>query len=145
MFQEVTRISKAIKEGLFHQFGIIGSSESAQNHKAVHLMGLLSDGGVQPIEHVGLIKVVPPSSGRAGIYSCLPDGRDVPPQCFQYIQQLQETMNKLQLGNLPPYPAVFTAWTDRAGPCKPAMMPVGRRKKPQCYGRRREQLRKPYY
>ena len=41
VFQEVTRISKAIKEALFHQFGIIEALESAQNHGRSPSHGLI--------------------------------------------------------------------------------------------------------
>ncbi|MGB4304302.1 MAG: 2,3-bisphosphoglycerate-independent phosphoglycerate mutase [Syntrophomonadaceae bacterium] len=103
VFQEVTRISKAIKEGsFFTNSALLEALESAQNHKgAVHLMGLLSDGGVHShIEHVrGLLELCRRHQvERVYIHAYL-DGRDVAPRsALQYIQQLQETMNKLQLG-----------------------------------------------
>lgn len=50
VYQDFTRISKSIEEGEFFKNPILLDAISAvnSNHSALHLMGLLSDGGSQP-------------------------------------------------------------------------------------------------
>ena len=103
VFQEITRISNSIKDGSFNTNPVfLAAIEHAKkNQGALHLMGLLSDGGVHShMQHIeALLELcyrhrVP----RVYIHAYL-DGRDVAPRSAQlYIQQLQETMNRMQVG-----------------------------------------------
>jgi len=103
VFQEITRISIAIRDGSFYTNPeFLSAIEHAQkNNGAVHLMGLLSDGGVHShMEHVrALLELCRRHQVERVYVHAYLDGRDVAPRsALQYIQQLQETMNKLQLG-----------------------------------------------
>lgn len=103
VFQEITRISNAIKDGSFYTNpAFLAAIEYAQkSNGAVHLMGLLSDGGVHShMKHIrALLELCRRHQvERVYIHAYL-DGRDVAPRsALQYIQQLQETMNNLHLG-----------------------------------------------
>ena len=66
VYQELTRITKSIADGdFFANEAFMGAVENCKkNDSALHLMGLLSDGGVHShIEH--LLKVIQSSSHRA--------------------------------------------------------------------------------
>lgn len=103
VYQEITRISNAIEDGSFYTNPVFKQAiefAKAQNG-AVHLMGLLSDGGVHShMEHIeALLELCRREEvNRVFVHAYL-DGRDVAPQsALQYITQLQETMNKLRVG-----------------------------------------------
>ena len=83
VYQMLVKISKAIKEGTIRKNpAMVGAMENCvKNNKALHLIGLLSDGGVHShIEHlIGLIGMAK-DMGVSRIYvHALLDGRDVPP------------------------------------------------------------------
>ncbi len=105
VYQELTRISKEIREGNFfkNQTLLSAVNNAKKNGTALHLMGLLSDGGVHShIEHIyGLLKLAK-QEGLATVYvHALLDGRDVPPACAQtYIDQLEAKMKELGVGKI---------------------------------------------
>lgn len=103
VFQEITRISNAIKDGSFYTNPVfLAAIEHARkNHGAFHLMGLLSDGGVHShMQHIeALLELCHRHQMQRVYIHAYLDGRDVAPRSAQqYIQQLQETMNRLQVG-----------------------------------------------
>ena len=55
IYQELTKITKAIEDGVFFENkALLGACENAKkNDSALHLMGLVSDGGVH--SHIGHI------------------------------------------------------------------------------------------
>ena len=95
VFQDLPRISLDIKEGRFFQNPAYVSAMDACKEKgtALHLMGLLSDGGVHSSnEHLyALIKhAVESGVGDVRVHAFM-DGRDVPPSSGKgYMQQLQD-------------------------------------------------------
>ena len=105
VYQELTRITKSIKDGdFFENEALKGAMENClKNGSALHLMGLLSDGGVHShIEHLyGLVKLAHQNGLKRVFIHALLDGRDVPPRCAgQYIEALQNHMNQIGLGEI---------------------------------------------
>ena len=83
IYQELTRISKAIEDGDFFTNEVLNKAvdNAIENNGALHLMGLVSDGGVHShIEHLkGLFKLAK-DKGLSKVYlHAFMDGRDTPP------------------------------------------------------------------
>ena len=105
VYQELTRISKAIREGELAKNPVLLDTLSyAKNHQGVlHLMGLVSDGGVHShIEHLfALIDLAKAQKVPEVYIHCFLDGRDVPPtSAAQYLRQLQEFLTERQYGKI---------------------------------------------
>lgn len=105
VYQELTRITKSIEDGdFFTNKAFMDAVKNCKEHdSALHLMGLLSDGGVHShIRHLfGLLELAK-KNGLTKVYvHGILDGRDVPPTSgVEYIAQLQEEMKKLGVGKL---------------------------------------------
>ncbi len=105
VYQELTRITKSIFDGdFFKNEAFLNAVANAQkNDGALHLMGLLSDGGVHShIEHLyGLVKLAKDEGlDRVYIHALL-DGRDVPPtSAADYIDQLNTKLVEIGCGKL---------------------------------------------
>lgn len=105
VFQEITRISQAIENGsFFANQEFLQALQSAQQHNgAVHLMGLISDGGVHSdLTHVyALLELCKMHNiSRVFVHAFL-DGRDVAPQsAMDYINQLENKMREIGLGQV---------------------------------------------
>jgi 2,3-bisphosphoglycerate-independent phosphoglycerate mutase len=105
VYQSYTMINKAIKEKTFFENNVLKSciKKAADTKKDVHLIGLLSDGGVH--SHINHFKALLDLSKKEGaenvfIHSLL-DGRDVPPRCaLKYIDELEEYMNGAAIGKI---------------------------------------------
>lgn len=105
VYQELTRITKEIEDGSFEANPVLNRaiSHTLQNGSALHLLGLLSDGGVHShIRHLLALIDLAAKKGVAELYvHCFLDGRDVPPRCAKtYISQLEEHMKKTGLGKI---------------------------------------------
>jgi 2,3-bisphosphoglycerate-independent phosphoglycerate mutase len=105
VYQELTRISKAIRTKEFFandEFGTLLNCIRTQNG-ALHLMGLLSDGGVHShIEHLYALVRLAKETGisRVFVHAFL-DGRDVPPSSAgTYIEALEQKMAEIGAGNI---------------------------------------------
>lgn len=103
VYQELTRISKAIVDGDF--FHVPEFLEAMKNAKksALHLMGLVSDGGVHShIEHLLALVKMAKANGVAKIFiHCFMDGRDVPPDSGkQYLESLECELEKIGAGKI---------------------------------------------
>ncbi len=100
VYQELTRINKACREGQLSSNDTIGAAfdAAARPGAALHLMGLLSDGGVHSSnEHLyALIRAAlahPVSDIRI---HCFMDGRDVPPASGKgYIEELENFISEV--------------------------------------------------
>ena len=102
VFQDLPRISKAIKDGDFFQNPeYLRAMENAkQEGHALHVMGLLSDGGVHShITHIFALLDMAKQQGVKDVYvHAFLDGRDVPPASGKgYVEQLAEKC--AQVGN----------------------------------------------
>lgn len=105
VYQELTRITKSIKDGDFFENPVfIKALENCkENDSALHLMGLLSDGGVHShIAHLfGLLEIAKKYDLSKVFVHCFMDGRDVPPMSGKdFIIQLQTKMTELGIGEI---------------------------------------------
>ena len=96
VFQDLPKISKAINEGTFFENPAYKSAMTAARDegKAVHIMGLMSDGGVHShISHIqAAVKMARELGCEKVFVHCFLDGRDVPPTSGKgFVAQMQET------------------------------------------------------
>lgn len=101
--QEFTRITRALEDGSFYNNENLNSAfkNAAENKKAVHLLGLLSSGGVHSHEdHVYALMELAANCGVKTIYlHAFLDGRDTPPKCAEEsIHNAQLKMKELGVG-----------------------------------------------
>ena len=105
VYQELTRITKSIEEGEYLSNPVLlHAMENAKKPgTALHLMGLLSDGGVHShISHLfGLIEMAKKMGVEKVYVHCFMDGRDVPPTSgAEYIEELQKELEKTGVGKI---------------------------------------------
>jgi len=105
VYQELTKITKEIEEGNFftNQALVDAMNHSISKGTSLHLMGLLSDGGVHShIDHLFALLDMAKSKGVPKVFvHCFLDGRDVPPRCaIEYINQLESHMKGIGLGKI---------------------------------------------
>ena len=105
VFQDLPRISRDIDTGAFFQNPAFldAMSNCREWGSALHLMGLLSDGGVH--SHINHLFALLKMAGEQGIEKvyvhCFLDGRDVPPSSGKhYVEQLQAKMQQLGVGKI---------------------------------------------
>ena len=105
VYQDLTRISLSIDDGTLLTNPTLSTALSKLNTSGgkLHLMGLLSDGGVHShIEHlfalIGMAKQA--GIGEICIHAFL-DGRDTPPKSgSHYLQQLEDELQRQQIGQI---------------------------------------------
>ena len=95
VFQDLPKITKAIDDGDFFQNPayVKAMTSAKEAGKAVHIMGLTSDGGVHShIEHMKAAVKMAHQLGCEKIYvHCFLDGRDVPPTSGKgYVAEMQQ-------------------------------------------------------
>ncbi len=105
VYQELTRITKAILDGdFFENEAFLSAIENCKQHdSALHLMGLLSDGGVHSHNtHLyALVKLARDKGLKKVFVHCFMDGRDVPPSSGKgYVEQLDEELSKIGVGKI---------------------------------------------
>ena len=105
VYQELTRITKSIEEEEYLSNPVLlHAMENAKKPgAALHLMGLLSDGGVHShIRHLfGLIEMAKKMGVEKVYIHCFMDGRDVPPTSgAEYIEELQKELEKTGVGKI---------------------------------------------
>ncbi len=105
VYQELTRISKAIRERTFYDNPVLleAIDKVRDRQSALHLMGLLSDGGVHShIEHLYALLELARDQGLSRVFvHAFLDGRDVPPaNAREYIITLIERMEKIETGQV---------------------------------------------
>ena len=105
IYQDLTRISKSINDGDFftNPVFIDALAKIKQRHGTLHLMGLLSDGGVHSLNtHLYALVQMATQYGIQDI--CIHpflDGRDTPPSsALSYLQQLEKTLTDLNSGRI---------------------------------------------
>lgn len=100
IYQDLPKISNAIKTGEFYSnTTLIRSIAHAQDNKGnVHLVGILSDGGIHSIgEHVyALLELLDRQNFRETVYfHVFTDGRDTPPKSAEkYLKNLDAQIKK---------------------------------------------------
>lgn len=105
VFQEITRITQSIEDrSFFSNPEFIKAADYAREHNGtVHLLGLLSDGGVHSeMTHLfALLELCKEQQIKSVFIHAFLDGRDVAPQSAQvYINQLEDYMRRLGLGQI---------------------------------------------
>lgn len=105
VYQEFTRISKAIEDGdFFTNPAFLSAIQNAKRHEsALHLIGLCSDGGVHShLSHLYALIKMARDHGLERVYvHCLMDGRDVPPSSGKaYVEAVAEQLISLGCGKI---------------------------------------------
>ena len=105
VYQELTRITKAIKDGdFFENEALVACMDKAiKSDKALHLFGLLSDGGVHSHNtHLYALLDMAKAKGVKKTYvHCFMDGRDVPPTSGRdFIVALENKMKDISYGEI---------------------------------------------
>ncbi len=99
VYQELQRINVSVKNKEFQQNPVLLQSinYALSNNKPLHLIGLLSDGGVH--SHINHLKEILTICAANGLHNVLvhafTDGRDTDPKsAIKFIKELQEHMQK---------------------------------------------------
>lgn len=105
VYQELTRIDLAVRDGSFNANpAFTGAIESVRkNRSALHIMGLLSPGGVHSHEdHIHAMLALAASAGLTRIYlHAFLDGRDTPPKSAEApLQRLEDKCRELGAGRI---------------------------------------------
>lgn len=105
IYQSLTRISKSITDGDFFTNPVLVQvmDQVKASGKALHLLGLLSDGGVHShITHIMALLEMAKKHGLSKVYvHAFLDGRDVPPQsALTYVEQLEHAMETIGVGKI---------------------------------------------
>ena len=105
VYQDLTRITKAIQDGdFFENKALLAAVENCKKkNSALHLMGLVSDGGVHShLTHIfGLLELAKRHGLKNVFVHCFLDGRDTPPTSGkEFVEQLEAKMKELGVGRV---------------------------------------------
>ncbi len=105
VYQDVSRIDKAIGDGEFAENEVFNAAMErvADEGKAVHLFGLVSDGGVHSsMKHLfALADLAKQKNVKKLFLHAFMDGRDTPPTSGQrYMNQVQAKFQELGIGQV---------------------------------------------
>ncbi len=105
VYQELTKITKSIEDGDFFSIPeLVEAIENCKrNNSKLHIMGLLSDGGVHShIRHLyGLLELAKRKDFEDVYVHCFLDGRDTPPASGEsYITALENKMQEKGVGKI---------------------------------------------
>ena len=105
VYQELTRITKEIQDGdFFKNEALLEAMDNAKkNDSALHLYGLLSDGGVHSHNtHLYALLEMAKQQGLHKVYvHCFLDGRDTPPASGKdFVAQLVDKMKEIGVGEV---------------------------------------------
>lgn len=104
VYQELTRISKAIADGdFFGNPALQAAMDNAKRGGALHLFGLLSDGGVHSHDtHLYALLDMAKRNGLSRVFvHCFFDGRDVPPDsALGFVKDLSDRLERLGTGRI---------------------------------------------
>ena len=105
VYQELTRITKEIQDGdFFENEALLAAVKNCKEHdSALHLYGLLSDGGVHSHNtHLyGLLELAKRNGLEKVYVHCFLDGRDTPPASGKdYVEQLENKMKEIGVGEI---------------------------------------------
>lgn len=104
-YQDLSRINRAVADGSFFQNPVLGPAmvHAATIGASVHLMGLLSNGGVHSaIEHLHALVQLAHETGVGRLYiHCFMDGRDTSPTAGKgFLEDLEEFLAEESLGQV---------------------------------------------
>lgn len=105
IYQELTRITKEIEDGeFFKNEALLAAVENCkEKNSALHLMGLLSDGGVHShITHMyGLLELAKKAGLEKVYLHCFLDGRDTPPRSGRdFVADATAKMDEIGVGKV---------------------------------------------
>ena len=105
VYQELTRITKEIQDGTFFENPALLSAvkNCKENDSALHMFGLLSDGGVHSHNtHLyGLLELAKRNGLEKVYVHAFLDGRDTPPASGkEFAEQLEAEMAKIGVGKI---------------------------------------------
>lgn len=105
VYQEFTRISKSIEDGDFFENPVFlkAIDHVKQRQSKLHLMGLVSEGGVHShVEHLyALVRLAKEKELNQVYIHCFMDGRDVPPASGRdTLAALDEKLQEYQFGKV---------------------------------------------
>jgi 2,3-bisphosphoglycerate-independent phosphoglycerate mutase len=105
VYQSLTRITKSIKDGDFFENTELNDAVKnvKENNSALHLMGLLSPGGVHShTGHLkGLLKLAKQNGLKEVYVHAFLDGRDVPPASAKdFIEDIENYMAEIGVGKI---------------------------------------------
>src|SRR5262245_40450515 len=99
----ITRVDEAIATGKFYENPTLTAAVDAGAYSALHLMGLLSDGGVHSRNaHLyALLKMAADRGVERVFVHVFTDGRDTPPKSgLRYIEELQAKLREIGAGRI---------------------------------------------
>ncbi|MBQ8592112.1 MAG: 2,3-bisphosphoglycerate-independent phosphoglycerate mutase [Lachnospiraceae bacterium] len=105
VYQELTRITKEIQDGTFFENPALlnAVNNCKENDSALHMFGLLSDGGVHSHNtHLyGLLELAKRNGLEKVYVHCFLDGRDTPPASGkEFAEQLDAKMQEIGVGEI---------------------------------------------
>lgn len=105
VYQELTRITKEILDGTFFENPALldAVNNCKKNNSALHLYGLVSDGGVHSHNtHIyGLLELAKRNGLKKVYVHCFLDGRDTPPASGKgYVEELEAKMKEIGVGKV---------------------------------------------
>ncbi|MCU7960712.1 MAG: 2,3-bisphosphoglycerate-independent phosphoglycerate mutase [gamma proteobacterium symbiont of Bathyaustriella thionipta] len=105
VYQEFTRVSRSIRTGSFFSNKTLTDpvDQAIENHAAVHILGLLSPGGVHSHEeHIHAMARLAIERGAQRVYlHAFLDGRDTPPQSAEAsLRAMQDVFDELGCGQI---------------------------------------------
>lgn len=105
VFQSLTRINNAIESGAFfeNETFLTAMNQVKNNDSALHIFGLLSDGGVHShMDHLFALLQLAKQQGIKEVFvHAFLDGRDVGPKtALEYIEQTEKEMEKIGVGKI---------------------------------------------
>ncbi|MDE6293574.1 MAG: 2,3-bisphosphoglycerate-independent phosphoglycerate mutase, partial [Clostridiales bacterium] len=106
VYQDITTIDDAIKNGAFATntaFNAVIDAVNGKNGAALHLVGLLSNGGVHSMNtHLyALLELCKAKDVKKVYVHCITDGRDVPPDSGRaFIRELEQKIQEIGVGEI---------------------------------------------
>jgi 2,3-bisphosphoglycerate-independent phosphoglycerate mutase len=97
VYQDLVRINRAIESGEFFHDEVLRKAMSAAKGSALHLLGLVSDGGVHSSQqHLNALVEMAKREGVKKVFvHAFTDGRDTSPSSgIRFVQQLEEYLSK---------------------------------------------------
>ena len=105
VYQSLTRINLAVKNGELKNDSVIaeGCKHALENNKKIHVMGLLSPGGIHSHnEHMYALVEAAKEQGAKEVYvHAFLDGRDTAPKsALEYVEALEAKLAEIGLGKV---------------------------------------------
>lgn len=105
VYQSLTRINLAVKNGDLKNDPVIekGCAHALENNKKVHVMGLLSPGGIHSHnEHIYALVGAAKAQGAKEVYvHIFLDGRDTAPKsALEYVEALENKLTEIGIGKI---------------------------------------------